>query len=310
MDPNKQKPIRFILDIAFNITDHQIKHIPSILLNCQHNKICPIFVGSNASTSRKCIELSKKYKTMNYTGLHPSDSTSFEDLKEIKELLLNHETNRILAIGECGLDLERLNRASLETQIKAFEYQLSEFRKFNLPFFFHSRSATEKFIEIFNVYNEMNIAENIGQIRGVIHSFTDTLEDLFKFLKLGLFISLNGLSLNKDKVNGYPILLNIPLDLLLLETDSPYCILKDTEIPKIDNHVNFWNAKSNYGLIKNRLLCKNEPSRVLEVFKVVCKVRGLQEEELTEILYKNSKKLFGDTAVEKMSEFFTSDVLL
>lgn len=292
------------IDIAFNITDKQIKHINSILLNCNKNKVIPILIGTNYEESIKCIEYSKKYNLLNYVGLHPTESNKFNDLIKIKELIKNNKENKIIGIGECGLDNERLHKASIETQIKAFEYQLREFRIYNLPYFFHSRNSTKCFINLFNKYNKLNLLEGKEPIKGVIHSFTDSLEDLNSFLNLGLFISFNGLTLNKDKENGYNLLLNIPLNKLLIETDSPYCKLKDKESSLIENHISFWNSL-NLDYLNKKLLSSNEPSKVLDILYVISKIRNIDINLLKDILLKNFISLFNSLNKENLLDFFS-----
>lgn len=120
--------------------------------------------------------------------------------------------NGIVAVGEIGLDYY-YSHSQRNIQIEALQAQIEVALRHNLPVIFHIREAFDDFWPIFDGFHG---------IRGVLHSFTDTQENLEEGLKRGLFIGVNGIStFTKDKAQQ-AMFQNIPLEKLLLETDAPY----------------------------------------------------------------------------------------
>lgn len=124
----------------------------------------------------------------------------------------NSEANKLVAIGEIGLDYYK-NHSSHESQQKILREQIEIALKYDLPIIFHVREAYEDFWPIFDSYQG---------IRGVLHSFTDTMENAQKGIDRGLFIGVNGIStFTKDEAQK-AMYANLPLSKTLLETDAPY----------------------------------------------------------------------------------------
>jgi TatD DNase family protein len=119
---------------------------------------------------------------------------------------------KLVAIGEIGLDYF-YTHSPREMQIKALEEQLDIAVSHNLPVIFHVRDAFDDFWPIF---------DNFHDLRGVLHSFTDTEKNLEEGLKRGLFIGVNGIStFTKDQLQQQ-MFAQIPLERMLLETDAPF----------------------------------------------------------------------------------------
>lgn len=124
-------------------------------------------------------------------GCHPTRCNEFEEcgnpeeyLKSLSDLALSNK-DKIVAIGEMGLDYDRLNFCSKETQKKYFEMQLSLCSTLKLPMFLHCRNASDDFVRILrNHKNELT--------PGVVHSFDGNPEDANSILQLGLYIGING----------------------------------------------------------------------------------------------------------------------
>ena len=125
----------------------------------------------------------------------------------------------VVAIGEIGLDYDRLEFCDKETQQKYFEEQLqtmcSEESLKDLPLFLHNRNVGSDLLQVLKKDNR--------QQQGVVHSFDDSLELAQQFIDLGLYIGLNGCSLKTSK--NLAVVKELPLNKILLETDCPYCKL-------------------------------------------------------------------------------------
>lgn len=158
----------------------------------------------------------------------------------------------LVAIGEVGLDY-RNGTANRTAQLKLFERMLQHAEDNNLPLIFHVRDAFDDFFAIL---------KNFPDARGVVHSFSDSPENLKKSLDQSFYIGVNGLATFAPEI---PL---PPLERALLETDAPFL----TPAPF-------------RGTI-------NEPARVQDVCAYLSKVTGESEAKIAEITTKNAEQLF------------------
>ncbi len=172
-----------------------------------------ITVGCDKEEIPKALSIASKYeKIWAAIGYHPyeADKVSDEDIEELKSLAEGEE--KVVAIGECGLDYYR-DYASKENQWRIFEKQLEVAKELGLPVVIHSREADE---------DTVAILKNSGVEKGVIHCFTGTEKLLKGALDIGFYISLSGIVTYKNAKDLQELAKKIPLDRLLVETDSPY----------------------------------------------------------------------------------------
>lgn len=156
------------------------------------------------------IDLSKKYDNVYIAlGIHPENC--FDNLEKLNELVDEyHDDKKVVAIGEIGLDYY-YGKENKQKQIEVFEYQLKLAEKYNLPVIIHSREATLDTINCLKKY----------KVRGVIHCFSGSLETAKEYIKMGFFIGVGGvMTFKKSKIDE--IIKDIPLENIILETDSPY----------------------------------------------------------------------------------------
>lgn len=265
------------IDIACNITEKLFKpeKIDNIIKNCISSNTIPIFVGLDYESSIEALKYAEKYKTYSYAGIHPLHS---QNAKNIEEIFLTNN-KRIIGIGECGLDYYRLQYSDKITQKNIFINQLDLNGD---RYFLHSRNCHRDFIEIVSDY----------QIKGVVHSFTGAIEESNELIKKGFFIGINGCSL-KDE-NGIEVVKSLPLENILIETDSPYCQLRKS-------YAGYKYCK-NYDS-KNKI---NEPSNVFQIAECISMIKNVDTDELKIVLENNSRMFFGDDF--KTDEFFNQDI--
>lgn len=169
--------------------------------------------ASDVKSSEKIVEIVKKFsRVYGAVGIHPHEVEDItdDDLKKIYNLSFS---NKIVAIGEIGLDYYYDN-SPREKQKEIFRKQLEIAKKRNLPVIIHTREAMQ---DTFDILSEFK-----GDITGVMHCYTGSFEMAKKFINLGFYISISGVVTFKNATNVREMAKKIPLDNLLIETDSPY----------------------------------------------------------------------------------------
>ncbi len=242
-----------------------------------------INVGTQVDTSKQAIELAHKYKEGVYAtvGLHPIHTgKSFHDKQELGDEgeeftsrgeIFNKEIYRklladpkVVAMGECGLDYYRTELESIEKQKEIFIEQIELANELNKPLMLHIRDAYTDALAILKKY---------AKVKGVVHFFTGTLEEAKGFLDFGFMISFAGVTTFPPKKDGTgchynEVIKNIPLDMILTDTDSPYV----APVP--------YRGK------------RNEPVYVREIVKKIAEIKNLPEEEVRDAIVANAKRVF------------------
>lgn len=227
-----------------------------------------INAGYSLESSRYALEIAKKYDWM-YTisGISPNDIPETEDalniqLKELTKFILKEKkSNKIVAIGEIGLDYywekDTLKR---KIQRKAFIQQINIANEFNLPIVIHTREAVMDTIEI--------LKENEVMKKGVFHCCPLNRELIKEALKLGYYISFAGPVTFKNSKNADEIIDMVPLERILIETDSPYL-----------------SPEPNRGK-------RNDSRNVKYIAQKIADVKNINLEEIAKITYENTCKVF------------------
>lgn len=212
--------------------------------------------GCDSKSNREVLELVLKYQDMyGAIGIHPESVLEYteEDLNFIEENLSNP---KIVAIGEIGLDYH-YGKETKEEQIILLEKQLKLAEKYNLPVIIHSRDATEDTINILKKY----------KVRGTIHSFSGSLETANIYIKMGYLLGINGVITFKNS-HLKDIVKQIPVDKIILETDSPYL----TPEP--------FRGK------------QNNPAHILDIANYISDLYGISLEDLSNITNNNIKNMY------------------
>lgn len=212
--------------------------------------------GVDKKTNEEVIELSNLYDNLYATiGIHPENVHNYsdEDIAYIESNLIN---KKVLAIGEIGLDYH-YEKDSKEKQIVLFEKQLKLAEKHNIPVVVHSRDATEDTLNTIKKY----------KVKGVIHSFSGSLETANEYIKLGFILGINGVITFKN-CNMKDVYKQIELSNIVLETDCPYL----TPVP--------YRGKT------------NEPANIVHVAKFLCSVYDVDNEHIANITNANIHRIF------------------
>ena len=175
-----------------------------------------IVAGYDINSSKKAVDLSKKYKYIYaICGISPNDiaETENEIKQQIEQIEKIAQSTKIVGIGEIWLDYY-WNKENKELQKKAFINQIKLADKMDLPIIIHSREAVMDTIQI--------LKENTPKRKGVFHCCPLNIELVKEGLKLGFYISLAGPITFKNSKNADEIIQMIPLEKMLIETDSPY----------------------------------------------------------------------------------------
>jgi len=168
-----------------------------------------ICVGTGEQDSRDAITFAEHYEAAYASiGVHPHDT---KDGWEAIATLVG-TSKKIVAVGEIGLDYFYTN-SPREIQLQALEAQITIAEQHNLPVIFHVREAFDDFWPVFDAH---------PGIRGVLHSFTDTEENMQKALERGLYIGINGISTFTKDPAQQAMFDAIPLEKMVLETDAPF----------------------------------------------------------------------------------------
>lgn len=216
--------------------------------------------ASNLHTSLKSIELAKEYDFIYAAvGVHPHDAKSM-DSKTIDILRDLAANPKVKAIGEIGLDYH-YDFSPREVQKQMFMMQIDLAKQLKLPIIVHDR---ESHGDIMDIFNKMNVKD----MGGVLHSFSGSVEMARECVKLGFYLSISGPLTFKNNVKTVEVVREIPLDMLLIETDSPYL----TPTP--------YRGQRNY------------PGYVRYVAEKIAEIKGLSFEEVAKKTLENGKKLF------------------
>eukprot|EP01102_Stenamoeba_stenopodia_P010514 TRINITY_DN3176_c0_g1_i1.p1 TRINITY_DN3176_c0_g1~~TRINITY_DN3176_c0_g1_i1.p1 ORF type:complete len:347 (+),score=55.14 TRINITY_DN3176_c0_g1_i1:54-1043(+) len=309
-----------LIDIGANLTDSCFRGIyrdkraheddfGDVLERAQQVGLKKIIITSGTrQDTHDAIELIKEHPNYLSTtvGVHPTrcsqefepegDETKGEEyLRSLLEIAQKHtalnvvdgKRGPIVAIGEFGLDYDRLHFCSKEIQLKWFERQFELSESTKLPLFLHMRNAEEDFIEV--------VKKNRHRFtHGVVHSYTgENPTHLKSLLDLNLYIGVNGCSLKTQQ--NLDIVKTIPLDRLMIETDAPYCDIKPSgpAAKYLNLKATPWPSVKKEKWKKGAVVkSRNEPCYIRQVLDVIAGVKGEDVQKVADQIYKNTCLVF------------------
>ncbi len=222
--------------------------------------VCGIMnVSSEYDTIEKTLNLCEKYEFIyGAAGIHPSCAKDLpENYLDTIKSALKHE--KMLAVGEIGLDYYHLQYCDKDTQKKVFHEQLRLASDLDLPVILHDRDAHGDMLEILKEY----------KLRGVMHCYSGSLEMAKQLVKMGYHLGIGGVLTFKNAKNIVEVAREIPMDKLLLETDCPYL----SPVP--------FRGK------------RNDSSLISFIARELARIKNMSEEEVLAASRENVFRVFG-----------------
>ena len=217
-----------------------------------------ISCGCDLKSSVKSVRLASEYESVFASvGIHPHDAKNADDkaLETIRGLIC---CEKVIAIGEIGLDYY-YNYSPRDAQISCLRRHIELAVETNYPIILHFRDAME---------DGLNILSDYSHVNGVLHYFSGDVSQMETLTGMGYYFGVDGPITFKKSEQMQEVVKAMPLDRILLETDSPYL----TPVP--------YRGK------------RNEPEYVSYVLKKIAQIKDLDENYLSEVIYNNTYRLF------------------
>ncbi|MDA3918229.1 MAG: TatD family hydrolase [Deltaproteobacteria bacterium] len=242
--------------------DNDLKNVIDRAKN--ENVSAMMLVGVDIKTSLKAIKIADTYENIiTSVGIHPHDAKRCckDDLNSLTNIA--KENSCVKAWGETGLDYNRMFSPARD-QESCFVAQLEIAGTLDLPLIFHERDSKGRFFDILK-------SEAPQSRKGVVHCFSGTKKELFKYLDLDYYIGITGiLTIQKRGEYLRSLAPHIPEDRILIETDAPYL----APAPQ-----------------KNKTR-RNEPSFVKSVLLKLAEIRDIDPEELSKTIFDNTNRFY------------------
>jgi TatD DNase family protein len=235
-----------------------------------------INIGTDLETSIEVLNLAQMHSDLYCgIGIHPIEANKISNIEsDISRLKEISAAKKVVCIGECGLDyfhIEGDGKEYKDAQKTVFRKQVELALEINLPLMIHCRDAYFNVIEILKEYKKLTIEsgnEFSGKnLRGNVHFFAGTVDDIKELLDLDFTVSFTGVA---TFASQYRELIEFtPIDRMHAETDSPFV----APVP--------FRGK------------RNEPIYTLEVIKKIAEIKKMDFNDVSEQLLKNAEKMFG-----------------
>lgn len=252
-----------LFDSHAHLNDERFDEDRDELINSLKEKSVDLVVnpGADIETSKSAVELSKKYDFIYAAvGVHPHDVSDLDDtaIDTLRNLAI--ENNKVVAIGEIGLDYY-YDYSPRDSQKVWFKKQILLANELKLPIIIHDRDAHADTFDIIKEYKS-------DEIGCVLHCYSGSVELAREYIKLGCYISIPGTVTFKNSRKVREVAREIPLDRLFIETDSPYMA-----------------PEPHRGK-------RNDPSLVAFVADKIAQEKGISYEEVCDKTKENAKKFF------------------
>ncbi|KAL9095709.1 MAG: hypothetical protein Q9165_002141 [Trypethelium subeluteriae] len=263
--------------------------------------------GSDLKESEHAVDIAKAHPGLCYAtiGVHPCSASQLAShpsggpsayLSSLRQLAESSRTaGHAVAFGEIGLDYDRLSLCPKETQLQVFDQQLDLAAELDLPLFLHMRAAMGDFERVMRKGESEGGGGGGGgegkagrwaklqRRRGLVHSFTGTLEEMRRVVAMGFDVGVNGCSMKTEE--NVAVVREVPLERLQIETDGPWCEMRPShasapflkDAPPLPKAVKKEKWTKEW-MVKGR----NEPCAITQVAWAVAKIKGIGVEEVCE----------------------------
>lgn len=246
-----------LVDTHCHIFKEYYQDIDEVITRAYDNGLGMIIVnGYDKKSNEEVLELVRKYDIVyGALGIQPEYAmdASEEDFKFIEEHI---NDDRILAVGEIGLDYHY--DIDKDRQKEVFKRQLDIARKYNKPIIVHSRECIQDTYDILKMSN----------VEGIMHCYSGSVEMAREFIKIGFYLGIGGVSTFKNASRLVDVIKEIPMEYIVLETDSPYLSPEP------------YRGK------------RNEPINVGVILQKICDIKGLEYKQASDVTTKNVLRLF------------------
>ena len=221
-------------------------------------------IGADLESSIASVELADKYEIIKAViGVHPHAASEYNQEVEDKLIELAKNEN-VRAIGEIGLDYYYDN-SPRDIQVQVFKKQIELANKLKLPIVVHSREAAKETFDIISSYKE-----KYKDLKFLIHCFSQSVEMMREYVKMGCYIALGGVVTFKNSKVPKEVAKEVPLDNLLLETDCPYLAPEPMRGKR------------------------NEPMFIKYSAQKIAEIRGISLEEFLKATDENTRRFYND----------------
>ncbi|MCA9189601.1 MAG: TatD family hydrolase [Pirellulaceae bacterium] len=265
-----------LIDTHAHLDDHALASQLSAVLDRARDAKVPqiIAIGTSAASSRRCVELASQHAgVFAAVGIQPNHCSEVEP-GDWDAIVTMARSPKVVAVGETGLDCY-WNDVPFDVQRDYFDRHLRLSQDTGLPFIVHMRETDKpgKFFAddacVTAILDMLTAARNRGELAGVMHSYTGTASRVEAFVSLGMYVSFAGMLTFKKSEALRSAAQLVPLDRLLVETDSPYLSPEP-----------FRGRRP------------NEPARVVHTATTLAEIRGITLDDLSRQTTANARRLF------------------
>lgn len=268
-----------LADIGVNFNSNKFGYTSDEIIDYATAEGVKVFIAISNSTDEIVpnIKLCGRQGVYCTVGVHPHDVKSLDDrkFKKMEDIIrVNVKSKKIVAVGECGLDYNRMF-STKESQLHWFAKQLDMAASFNLPVYLHCREAHKDFMDV------IESSQHDFSGKAVVHCFTGNYDELVQYINAGFYIGITGwVTDNKrnmdlldalNRVVADPTLAKMFLNQVMVETDSPWLRPR--------------NMKS-WGSV-------NYPENVRFVVLCLATILKMDVKKVAKITFNNTKKFFG-----------------
>ncbi|MCD1146751.1 TatD family hydrolase [Peptoniphilus sp. KCTC 25270] len=254
-----------MIDSHAHLDDNRFKKDQAqVIKNFEKNGVdLVVNIGADLVSSKSSVFLAENNERIYATvGVHPHDAKNYnQDVEDQLEMLSGRE--KVVAIGEIGLDYY-YDFSPREIQKEVFWKQLELAKRVKMPVVIHSRDADQDTMDILKQAKKEN-----PDLICLIHCYSGSVEMMREYVKMGFYIALGGATTFKNAKTPKKVAMEVPIENLLLETDSPYM-----------------TPEPNRGK-------RNEPKYVRLVAEQIANLRGMDVEEVISLTDKNTLDFYG-----------------